>query len=177
MRAFTVFGVLAAMTAPAAAQMSVTTIGATEAASCFANASNEFSSDTSACDEALDDPSMTRVDRKKTLVNRGIIHNRNGDLTAALDDFENALQIDGGLGEAYLNRGNSYFLAARYDDALSDYERALRANVTRPWAAWYNIGLVHDAQNRVEEANAAYEKALEENPDFTLARQKLENRT
>ena len=165
-----------ALCAPAAAQMSVTTVGATDAAECYDNALSDFSSDTGPCDEALKDTATTRADKKKTLVNRGVIHNRNGDLSAAVDDFDAALNLDDGLAEAYLNRGNSFFLASRFAEAFADYERALETNVSKPWAAWYNIGLVHDAQNNAEKAREAYEKALKENPDFTLAQQKLENR-
>lgn len=177
MRSLLTVCVAFAFSVPAAAQMSVTTIGATDAAACYENASNDFSSDTDPCDKALKDPGTTRGDKKKTLVNRGVIHNRNGDLTAALDDFDDALEIDGALAEAYLNRGNSYFLASRYSEALADYERALETGVSKPWAAWYNIGLVHDAQSNADKAREAYEKALQENPEFTLAQQKLENRS
>ncbi|WP_425408651.1 tetratricopeptide repeat protein [Hyphococcus sp.] len=160
---------------PAAAQMSVTTIGATDAGACYQNAATEASNDTAPCDRALNDQSITRLDRKKTFVNRGVIHNRNGDLMAARNDFDEALAIDDMLPEAYLNRGNSYFLAARYFEALADYERALSAGVSKPWVAWYNIGLVYDSQKNTDKARGAYEKALEENPDFTLAEQKLES--
>ena len=169
------FFVLCSMLAPAAAQMSVTTIGATDAVGCFQNAADEFTSETDPCDRALKDPGTTRADRKKTLVNRGVIHNRNGNLSAALNDFNNALQIDGDLGEAYLNRGNSHFLSGRYDDAMSDYRRALDLDVSKPWAAWYNIGLVYQAQKNADKAREAYENALSANPNFTQARQKLEN--
>ncbi len=160
--------------APASAQMSVTTIGATDAANCYQNARSDLSRSTVPCDKALKDSGLSISDRKKTLVNRGLIHNRNGDLAAALDDFNDALEIDPALGEAYLNRGNSYFLGARFEQAMSDYERALDIGVSKPWAAWYNIGLVYDAKKQPDKAREAYEKALNANPDFTLAQQKLE---
>lgn len=163
-------------TGPAFAQLSVTTIGATDAAQCFQNANDDLVSDTSACDEALGRQSLTRSDRKKTLVNRGIIHNRNLDVQDALDDFNAALDIDDELAEAWLNRGNSWYRAGRYDDALADYERALALNVAKPWAAWYNIGLVHDAKKQPLKAKAAYEKSLALNPDFWLAQEKLSSR-
>ncbi|WDI31200.1 tetratricopeptide repeat protein [Hyphococcus flavus] len=159
---------------PAAAQMSVSTFGASEASVCFESASNDFSTNTKPCDEALEDAAITRSDRKKTLVNRGVIHNRNGDIAAAISDFDAALMIDNTLAEAYLNRGNSYFLASRLDEALADYQQALDLGVAQPWAAWYNIGLVHDARKEDDKAREAYQKALEENPDFTMAIQKLE---
>jgi len=161
---------------PAVAQLSVTTFGATDAALCYQNALSQFSRDTRPCDTALSDRTTIRSDRKKTLVNRGIIHNRNDDLNAAIDDFNAALAIDSGLAEAFLNRGNSYFLGGRYDDALAGYERALALDVAKPWAAWYNIGLVHDAKKQPQKAREAYEQSLELNPDFTLARMKLEGR-
>lgn len=160
--------------APAAAQMSVTTIGATDAASCYENARDDYSRDTGPCDKALADRTTNRGDRKKTLVNRGVIYNRTGDVGSAMDDFNAALAIDGALGEAYLNRGNSYFLSQRYDEALSDYQHALDLDVGKPWAAWYNIGLVYEAQKQPDKAREAYEEALSANPDFAQARQKLE---
>lgn len=164
-----------ACAAPAAAQMSVTTIGATDAVTCFENARDDFSRDSSPCDMALKDVAISRTDRKKTLVNRGVIYNRSGDLGAAIDDFNEALKMDGKIGEAYLNRGNSYYLMSRYDEALSDYERSLDLDVTKPWAAWYNIGLVYEAKKQPDKARKAYEEALSANPDFTQAQQKLEN--
>lgn len=165
-----------ALCVPAGAQMSVTTIGATDAVSCFNNASDDFSTDTSPCDRALADHATSPRDRVKTLVNRGIIHNRNGNLQAALDDFNTALDLDNDLAEAYLNRGNTWFLSGQLDSALADYEKALDLGVGKPWAAWYNIGLAYDAQEETEKATEAYKKALEANPNFTLAQRKLEDR-
>lgn len=162
---------------PATAQMAVTTIGGTDASGCYQNANDPLVSDTSPCDRALRDSNTTRNDRLKTFVNRGVIHNRNGAIQSALDDFNAALEIDDKAAEAYLNRGNSWFLAGRLDDARADYESSLEYDVKEPWAAWYNIGLVHDAQNNEEEARNAYEMALKLKPDFTLARQKLEGRS
>ena len=156
--------------------MSVTTIGATHGVECYENARDDFSTDTSPCDRALKDKNTTRRDQMKTFVNRGIIHNRNGDLSSAVADFNAAIAMDSEVAEAFLNRGNSHFLASRFDRALADYEHSLMLGVQKPWAAWYNIGLVYDAKKEAEKARAAYEKALALNPDFTLARLKLEER-
>ncbi len=163
------------LAANAAAQMSVTTIGASDAAECYENASSGFISDTAPCDAAIKDAGMTKRDIMKTYVNRGIIHNHNGDLQAAIDDFNTALEIDGDLAEAYLNRGNSYFLARQFDNALADYETALDNEITKPWAAWYNIGLVYDAKKQPAKAQEAYAEAVALNPSFTLAQEKLKD--
>lgn len=166
--------VLAAFVAfPTFAQMSVTTFGATDAVLCFQNAAEDSSRDSAPCDAALRTP-LTTDDRKKTFVNRGIIRNREGRLMDAMEDFNAALAIDGGLAEAFLNRGNSYYLGGRYEQSISDYEESLWLGVRKPWAAWYNIGLAKDALKDAPGAREAYQKALEINPDFYQARQKLE---
>ncbi|MEM9495827.1 MAG: tetratricopeptide repeat protein [Pseudomonadota bacterium] len=161
--------------APAAAlaQLSVTTIGATEARACYENAANALSTDTGPCDTALRNRATTRDDRLKTLVNRGVILNRAENMDAALDDFNAALAMDGDSAEAYLNRGNAWFRLLRYEDALTDYQSALDYEISKPWVAWYNIGLVFEATKKPEAARDAFERAAALNPDFALAAAKL----
>lgn len=175
---FAIYFVIALTIAPmiAVAQLSVTTIGASDARTCYDNAFSGSSSDTTSCADALRDPLISTSDRRKTLVNRGIIHNRNGDIQAAIDDFNAALASDPNLPEAYINRGNSHFLAGRYDLAITDYERALATGLKKAHIAWYNIGLAYESKGEPEMARAAYEKALALNPDFSVARTKLATR-
>lgn len=174
MRRYAFFFVIAAALAhDAAAQLAVSTLGPTEAQACYKNARNERSRTLAPCDAALE-AELSDLDRKSTLVNRGIIRNRRSELQAALGDFNAALKIDAALAEAFLNRGNTFYLAARYDRALADYEKALALEIDEPWAAWYNIGLVRDALQDAAGARAAYEQALALNPDFAPARKKLE---
>jgi tetratricopeptide (TPR) repeat protein len=161
------------VSAPALAQMAVTTFGAGDAQTCYEYARDDYARDTTPCDKALN-LKMSASDTKKTLVNRGIIHNRTRALDLALADFNAALAIDGDLAEAYLNRGNTHFLSNRIDAALADYEKALALDVNKPWAAWYNIGLAHEAKGDKPKAQEAYAKALELNPDFSPAKAKLE---
>ena len=170
------FCLMVAYSTSATAQISVTTLGATDAASCFENARDDFSRDTDPCDDALASAATTKGDRKKTYVNRGIILNRIGNTDMARADFDAALEIDASLAEAYLNRGNAHFLSRNYDYALSDYKRSLELDVSKPWAAWYNIGLAYDAMGLADEARAAYEEALRLNPNFSPAQQKIEDR-
>ncbi len=155
------------------AQLAVTTFGATDAQGCYEDARSEKSTETSRCDAALRGQALTRRDRLATLVNRGIVLNRAGRLNEAIDDYNAALEGDASLGEAYINRGNSQFLAGRYDLAVADYEKSLDSDLSKPWVAWYNIGLAREAQKDARAARTAYERALDPNPDFGPARKKL----
>lgn len=157
----------------AAAQMSISTFGATDAVLCFENAGDQFATNTDDCDEALKSQAMSARDTMATYVNRGIILNRAGKLDEALADFDWALSRDETLAEAYLNRGNTYYLMRRYDEALGDYETSLKHDLTKAHVAWYNIGLAYEAKKDAVKANDAYRTALEINPDFGPAQKKL----
>lgn len=166
---------IAAMAAvsPAGAQMSVSTFGATDAQGCYEDAQSETAISASRCDDALRGEALTKRDRIATLVNRGIIQNRAGRLDEALADFNAALEQDPALGEAWLNRGNAQFLLGNYDLAIADYEKSLDTDLSKPWVAWYNIGLAREALKDARGARTAFERALDVNPDFGLAKEKL----
>jgi tetratricopeptide (TPR) repeat protein len=167
--------VLIALLSPGAAlaQMSVSTFGATDAQLCYEAAADDFASNTDDCDEALKGGTMTARDRIATYVNRGIILNREGRLEEALADFDTALEKDGEVAEAFLNRGNTYFLMRRYDEAIADYEASLRYDLGKAHVAWYNIGLAQEAKRDDVKAKDAYRAALEINPEFGPAQKKL----
>jgi tetratricopeptide (TPR) repeat protein len=157
----------------ASAQMAVTTFGATDAQRCYEDARDDFSRDASACDAALRSQAMTERDRVATYVNRGVVLNRAGSLDDALGDFNRAIAENEDLAEAFLNRGNTYFLMRRYDEAIADYEAALGRDLEKAHVAWYNIGLAREAKNDAVGARDAYRTALEINPDFGPAQKKL----
>ena len=168
---------LVALAPVAKAQMSITTIGATDARTCYHDASDGLSTNVDSCDTALRDGTLTRRDYNSTLVNRGIILNRAGDYAAALDDFNKALSKNPNLAEAFLNRGNTHFLMRDLDAAISDYESAIAKGLKKSHVAWYNIGLAYDAKKSPKQALVAYKKALEIDPEFSLAQQKLAQRS
>jgi tetratricopeptide (TPR) repeat protein len=167
--------VLAACFSPsiAAAQMSVSTFGATDAALCYENAADANAVNTDDCDQALKAGALTVRDMTATYVNRGVILNRAGRLDEALADFDKALAKDEDLAEAFLNRGNTYYLMRRYDEALDDYQTSLKHGLTKSHVAWYNIGLAYEAKKDAVKAKDAYRTALAINPDFGPAQKKL----
>ncbi|MFN0024166.1 MAG: tetratricopeptide repeat protein [Parvularculaceae bacterium] len=173
MRYLIALAVVALASANAHAQLAITTFGATEAQACYDDARSDSVTSIDNCDAALGGQALTKRDRLATLVNRGIIHNRAGRLTDALADFNTAIDADASLGEAYLNRGNARFLAGQYDLAVADYETSIDTEISKPWVAWYNIGLAREAQKDARAARTAYERSLEINPEFGPAKKKL----
>lgn len=157
----------------ASAQTAVTTLGADDARNCYHDALNATVTDSDSCDTALRSSNLTKKDERATFVNRGIILNRAGKYDEAIKDFDRALAGKGDLAEALLNRGNSYFLKGQLDQALDDYEASIEAGLQKVHFAWYNIGLVRGARKDWQGAIVAFEKALEANPGYTPAQEKL----
>ena len=161
--------------AGATAQLSITTIGATDAQACYQSALDNFTTSVDDCDEAIkNDGNLSRRDLAFTYVNRGIILNRAGLVSEALEDFEKALKIKSDIPEAFLNRGNSYYLSRQYEKALADYETSLAQGLKKSYAAWYNIGLVYDAMKMPDKARSAYQKAVDIFPEHGPSVKKLE---
>jgi tetratricopeptide (TPR) repeat protein len=167
-------GVAALLATPASAQMSVTTIGATDAQACYNDASDRAETSLDNCTEALRRKNLSRRDERATLVNRGIILNRRERYAEAIADFDAALNDDDTLAPAYLNRGNSYFFLGDLNAALGDYDAAIANQLNQLHVAWYNKGLVYLEQKRADDARDAFRRALDIQPDFSAAANQLE---
>jgi len=83
--------------------------------------------------------------------------------------FTHTLQVAGESATMRTNLGVAYFYAGRPDDALREYEAALRQE---PWnsQSWFNRATALEKLRRWDEARAAYLQAIERQPDFTEAR-------
>jgi tetratricopeptide (TPR) repeat protein len=67
--------------------------------------------------------------------------------------------LDPKLAEYYYYRGNVYYLMDRYDDAITDYDLAIR--LRRNYAdAYYNRGMAFDGKGLLREALGDLRKAL-----------------
>lgn len=134
------------------------------------------SSELGACDRAIDDLRLSRQDRAGTLVNRGILRTAAGQYQGALDDYNLALSLVAALPQAYNGKGNLYFLAERYDDALAAYQQALALDLEERHIAYYNLGLTFDKLQDPAAATRSYQAALTAAPDWPLPKQKLDAR-
>ena len=74
---------------------------------------------------------------------RGILWQKQGDLTKAIADFTQAIKIDPHDGEAYEGRANVYASKNDLPQAIADYSKALQLNPSSDWgiAARTNLSL------------------------------------
>ncbi len=73
--------------------------------------------------------------------------------------------------KGYFNRGNYFFEEERYEEALTDYKRALKIKPRNP-KILYNIGNCFLRLGYLRWAFETYNQALKINPDYELAQQR-----
>jgi tetratricopeptide (TPR) repeat protein len=177
MRAF-----LLSTAAAAAALLSTTpapaisiVIGDSLASACYrsASSSNSFRAALEECDRAIEEEVLTQEDRAATLVNRGVVKMRAGDLRGADRDFDTALAMDRARAEAYLNKGFLRLMQGHYQDALPYFDQSLEARTIRPALAHYARGIVHEEMGNVRAAYGDYVRARDLDPSWRLPAEEL----
>jgi tetratricopeptide (TPR) repeat protein len=157
------------------ARAAITVLGDSLAHNCFEAA--EFGGNPKdgieTCSNALTGMPLTTTDRAATLINRGILKSRNSDDAGALDDYNHGLALDAQLGEGYVDRGATYIVLQRYNDALTDIDKGLSLGAKKPEIAYYDRAIADEALGDVRGAYEDYKKAVAIQPDFTLASEQL----
>ncbi len=72
----------------------------------------------------------------------------------------------------HMELGKFYFLNNKYDEAVIEFKKVLEYNPGNA-QAYYNIGLINEACNKIEEAKEMYSKALNFKDDYKIARERL----
>jgi tetratricopeptide (TPR) repeat protein len=73
----------------------------------------------------------------------------------------------------YIELGKFYFLNNKYDEAVSEFKKVLEINPGNA-EAYYNIGLIKESSNQMDEAREMYSKALAVKPDYKIVRVRLD---
>ena len=144
---------------------------AAESAAMFQFTSRE---DLDTCSRALDSGNLKARDEAGTYVNRGIVATALGKYQDAFADYHRAMDIMPALAEAYIGRGNLFFLAEKFDRALEDYSKALQLNISKDHIAHFNLGMAYEKLGDFNDAEKSYRRALEIVPEWPLAQKKLD---
>jgi len=171
-----VFG-MTVLAASAQAQV-VVTEGAGAARDCYmyARFGREEDKGLKVCAIALDQ-GLSVNDRAATFDNRGIILNRLGRFDAAASDFSRAITLRPDLGDAYINFGSILIRRKSYEEALVQINKGMTLGASFPQFGYYDRALALELLGRYKEAYYDYKKALEIEPNFTLASDRLKDFT
>jgi len=107
--------------------------------------------------------------------NLAALHERRGSYDEALLAAEHGLTDDPTLPQLHKNIGDLYYRAARYDEAFDAYDRAIRSNPDLGDDVYLKLGNIKLRREQREEAVQCWQRALELDPDNTMARTNLES--
>jgi tetratricopeptide (TPR) repeat protein len=141
----------------------VTVIGNTGARSCFEAAEARGKPGPGAvltCDDALKEEGLSHSDMVATLVNRGILKARLGNVDGAIRDYDSALRRDPDEPEAYLNKGFALLhLSDSPQQAKPMFDSAIEKKTRRPELAYYGRAVAHELSGEVRAAYHDYRQA------------------
>ncbi|MCG8604275.1 tetratricopeptide repeat protein [bacterium] len=105
---------------------------------------------------------------------RGMFHAARERLWAAIADFTSCLERSGEFAPARLERGMAYHVLREHEEAVSDFEVAVRAwprweKNFKVYGAYLNRGLENIRQENFREAVADLNRAIQLNPSFDEA--------
>ena len=97
----------------------------------------------------------------ESLNRRAVTYLNLGKNKTALAHFERAIELDGSYPNTYTNRGCLYHALGQYEDALHDYQQAIRLGRSAINSRVFNNrGLVHLALGRLNKAQQDIERAI-----------------
>ncbi|MDR2616985.1 MAG: tetratricopeptide repeat protein [Endomicrobium sp.] len=83
------------------------------------------------------------------------------------------LKTDVSLEATYMELGKFYFLNNKYDAAILEFNKVLEINPANA-EAYYNIGLIKESSNLIDEAKEMYSKALSINSEYKIVKERLD---
>ena len=97
-----------------------------------------------------------------------------GKIEAAIAECKRAIAVDPDFGNPYNDIGAYLIDLRRYDEAIPWLEQAMTAKRYDPrHFPYFNLGRVYMAKGHINRARELFQKSLEIEPRYTLARQAL----
>jgi tetratricopeptide (TPR) repeat protein len=160
----------AALAAASPAAAAVTVLGSTSARLCYEAAEARGLPSALAlreCNDALRQDVLSDYDFVATLVNRGILKARLGDVEEAIADYDAALRRDPDEAEAYLNKGFALLhVPDAAPQAMPMFDTALAKKTRKPALAYYGRAVANELSGHVRAAYNDYREASRIDPDW-----------
>jgi tetratricopeptide (TPR) repeat protein len=153
----------------------VTVIGDTSAQQCSEAAFREQADEASIrlCTDALAGGMLDRRDLAGTYINRGVMWMVRRNYASARADFQQAIDVDPALGEAWVNRGAIAIIDHRFKDGIDDISKGLTLGTEEPAKAYYNRAVAYEGIDDEKSAYLDYQQALVLKPGWDLPKQEL----
>lgn len=163
----------------AAAQVTVFTSSSSESFGCSLAARHAHATRESVkgCTMAIEHEGLTGRELAGTYVNRGVLYLVSRDYRAAQQDFDTALSIDPGLGEAYINRGATEIAQRQWQAGIVDIDKGLPMKPEQPEKAYFNRALAKEQLEDIKGAYADYMTANQLAPTWDLPKDELKRFT
>jgi Tfp pilus assembly protein PilF len=99
-----------------------------------------------------------------------------GKIDEAIDECKRAIEIDPDFGNPYNDIGAYLIDLNRHDEAIAWLEQAIAAKRYEPrHFPYFNLGRVYLAKGMINRAREFFQKSLDIEPRYSLARQALES--
>jgi len=99
-----------------------------------------------------------------------------GKVEDAISECKRAIEVDPEFGNPYNDIGSYLISLGRLDEAVPWLEQAIQASRYEPrHYPYFNLGRVYYAKGMINRAREYFQQALRIEPDYTLARQAIEN--
>jgi tetratricopeptide (TPR) repeat protein len=167
---------IVAIVAATPATAAVTVIGGSAARQCFDLAEMSrlpTQEDLEFCDQAIEAEPLSQRDLVATYINRGILRVRVGRTTDGIADFDEAIERDPSIAEAWFNRGVALMRTAGPEEALPSFNAAVERSTNRPALAYFGRAVALEALGNVNGAYADYRRASELDPEWDRPRTEL----
>jgi len=102
------------------------------------------------------------------------VHERRGDFAAAAQAAESALGEGGAIPQLHKNLGDYFYRALRYEEALDQYQRAIKIDPALGDDVYFKLGNIRFKWQEKEQALAYWERSLALNPANEILRTNLE---
>jgi tetratricopeptide (TPR) repeat protein len=126
------------------------------------------------CSRSIADPRLPQADRLASIVNRGVVRLKRGDLAGAADDFDLAIRAAPNFADAWVNKGIALArMKGREAEAVALISHGITLGPAKPARAYFARAAAHEAMGRAREAFEDYGQAAALDPDWAAPAEEL----